>query len=86
MVNNQHKPDVFLSTTQAATLLGVSRVSVFKRIKKGFIPATKVGRNFLIKYSDLIGNLTERDKARIDEAVKMAVKEYGETFKLLGKE
>lgn len=86
MVNHPHNSEDLLSTTQTATLLGISRVSVFKRIKKGIIPAIKVGRSYLIKYSDLVGNLTERDKETINEAVKTAVKEYGETFKLLGKE
>ena len=38
----------FLSTTDLAKLLGVSRVTVFKKIKKGEIKAIRIGRNFAI--------------------------------------
>jgi|GEM_PF-1489654 len=44
---------LFVSTTEAAKLLGVSTVTVFKRIQKGEIKAQKVGRNYLIPRSEI---------------------------------
>jgi len=79
-----------LTTAEAAKLLGISRVAVFKKIKAGKIKAKKLGRNFVIEKKELGGileeTLTEKKKSQIAEAVKKTVKEYGETLKLLGKE
>lgn len=79
-----------LSTAQAAHLLGVSRVAVFKQIKQGKIRATRVGRKYVIRAEDLPvivgGDLTIREKRRIDAAIDRAVREYGETLRLLGRE
>ena len=82
------KDKQFLSTTELAKILGISRVAVFKKIKKGEIKAVKVGRNFVIDKKDL-GNilgkeLTKKEKSEIEKAVKKTVKEYGETLRLLG--
>ena len=80
----------FLSTTDLAKLLGVSRVTVFKKIKKGEIKAIRIGRNFAIdkKYLSQINGqvLTKKNKQIIDRAVKKTVNQYGETLRLLGKE
>lgn len=79
----------FLSTTELAKLLGVSRIMIFRKIKKGKIKAIKVGRNFVIAKKDLGNILTEKinkkQKSEIEKAVKKTVKEYGETLKLLGR-
>lgn len=80
----------FISTTQAAKLLGISRVAVFKKVKSGEIKAKKVGRNFVIPKSEfseiLESTIKEEKRFEIEKAVKKTVKEYGETLKLLGKE
>ena len=80
----------FLSTTEVAKLLGISRIAVFKKIKSGQIRAEKAGRNFIISKTQLpaiLGKiLTEKKKRVIEEAVKKTVREYGQTLKLLGKE
>lgn len=80
----------FLSTSDVAGLLGVSRIAVFKKIKKGEIKAEKIGRNFVINRKNLpeiLGRvLTENKKTAIEKAVKKIVNEYGETLRLLGKE
>ena len=77
----------FISTTELAKILGVSRVTVFKRIKAGQIKAVKVGRNYVIDRKDLGGilneDLTDKDKEIISKVVKRVVKEYGETLELL---
>ncbi|OGZ75225.1 MAG: hypothetical protein A3G45_01520 [Candidatus Staskawiczbacteria bacterium RIFCSPLOWO2_12_FULL_37_15] len=43
----------FLSTSQLAKLLKISRVAVLKRINRGAIIAVKVGPNFVIKKADI---------------------------------
>ena len=79
-----------VSTTELAKLLGISRIAIFKRIKSGRIKAKKVGRVFYIARKDLpaiLGDVVgDKEKKNIDEAVTKAVKQYGETFRLLGKE
>ncbi len=38
----------YLSTSELAKLLGVSRIAVFKKIKSGKIKAFKIGRNYVV--------------------------------------
>ena len=80
----------YLSISQFAKILGISRIAVYKKIQKGQIKATRIGRSFVIpkKYlTDIIGKtLSEKDKKIIDEAVRKTFKEYGEVLKLLGRE
>lgn len=80
----------FISTIEAAKILGVSRIAIFKKIKSGEIKAEKAGRNFIIRRSDLpyilSQSLREDQKSDIHTSVKKAVHEYGETLRLLGKE
>jgi excisionase family DNA binding protein len=90
-MNKVNQPSEFLSTAEAAKLLRISRVAVFKKIKKGKLKASKVGRSYLIAFKDLEPyinpNAAEDVKtSQIKKAVKKTVDEYGETLKLLGKE
>jgi len=80
----------FLSTTELARILGISRIAVFRKIKKGQIKAVKAGRNYIIDTRD-VGNilgttLSATDKHVVDDAVNKTVSEYGETLRLLGAE
>lgn len=78
----------FITIPQLAKILGISRIAVYKKIKKGQIKAVRIGRNFAIEQKyvlKILGKaLGEEDKRQIDEAVKKTVKEYGQTLKLLG--
>lgn len=78
----------FISTTELAKLLGISRIAVYKKIKRGTIKAVKVGRNFVLEKKDLYGilgkELTGEQKSEVDRAVRKIVKEYGETLRMLG--
>jgi excisionase family DNA binding protein len=85
----------YLSVTELAKALGISRVAVFKRIQKGKIPAQKLGRAYIISTADvdhLLSNgeikeaLSEERKEEIQKAVKKIINEYGDTLRLLGKE
>lgn len=86
MVNNKK----FYTVTELARLMKISRVAVFKKIKKGQIKALKIGRFYIISNSeaekavaDFFGDNLD---AVVEKGVKRAVKEYGEALKLLGKE
>lgn len=43
----------FYTTTELAKVLGISRISVFKRVRQGSIKAVKMGRDFIIFKKDL---------------------------------
>jgi len=77
----------YISSTEAAKILGISRIAVFRKIKNGQIKAQKVGRNFVIDKNQIIKDkntpLTDKEKAVIDKVVDKTVEEYGETLKLL---
>ncbi|MFA5158312.1 MAG: helix-turn-helix domain-containing protein [Patescibacteria group bacterium] len=77
----------YISTIEAAEILGLSRTQVFRLAKVGQIPAVKIGRNFAIKKSDLgiySGELTTAQKKELDKGVDKIYKEYGEALKKLG--
>lgn len=80
----------YISIPQLAKLLGISRIAVYQKVKSGQIKALKIGRNYAIpmKYvTQILGSeLNEEGKKQIERGVKRAVKEYGETLKLLGRE
>ena len=78
---NQH----YLSTMEVAKLLGISRIAVFKRIKKGDIKAIKIGKNYAIPVENVSGKkLSQSEKQQIIAAVDKTVAEYGEVLKKLG--
>ncbi|MBI5699878.1 helix-turn-helix domain-containing protein [Candidatus Saganbacteria bacterium] len=80
----------YITIPQLAKILGISRIAVYKKVKKGEIKSIKIGRNFAIPKEDMpeiLGkSLGEKDKKKIDCAVLKTVKEYGEVLKLLGRE
>lgn len=79
----------FLTVKELADTLGISRIAVFNRIKKGQIKAEKIGRNYIIQREDAPGVgeiINEATKNKIDKGVRKTVEEYGEVLKLLGRE
>lgn len=79
-----------ITIPQLAKLLGVSRIAIYKKVKKGLIPAKKAGNIYIISDSvvaDILGKkLSVQKKKQIDIAVGKTVKQYGEVLKRLGKE
>ena len=77
----------YISTSEAAKLLGISRVAVFKKIQKGDIKAKKIGRNYAIEIGEIRkgeqDELDEKTKTQIEKAVSKTVKEYGKTLRML---
>jgi len=82
-------PDL-LTTGELAKKLGVTRVTVFNRIKKGKISARKIGKNYFIRIEDanaiLKNELTDKIKSEINATVDRVFREYGETIRQLGEE
>lgn len=81
------KPE-YITIGQLSNILGISRIAVYKKVKKGQIKAERIGRIYAIprEYVDgLLGTaLREEDKAEINKAVRKTVREYGEVLRLLG--
>lgn len=80
----------YISIARLAKLLGISRIAVYKKVKKGQIKALRIGRAYAIPIKE-IGNILSKvlkddDKKQIDKAVIKAVHDYGEVLKLLGRE
>lgn len=84
------KKDEYLTIPQLAKILGISRIAVYRKVKKGQIKAVKIGRTYAIPQKQIAAILGKRlrkeDKQEIDRAVKKTVKEYGRVLKLLGSE
>ncbi len=79
-----------ITIPQLAKMLGLSRITVYRKVKSGEIPAERAGHTYIIsdeEISKILGlKLSEQSKRRIDKAVRKTVKEYGEVLKLLGRE
>lgn len=80
--------ETYISIAELAKILGISRIAVYKKVKKGEIKAMRIGRAYAIsrKYmADIMGRpLNEKQKYEIEKAVKKTVKEYGEVLRKLG--
>ena len=79
-----------MTIPELAGMLGVSRISVYNWVRKGRLPAVRVGRNYAIRGADarrlLAPELTKADKARIETAVSAVAAQYGEVLEWLGRE
>ena len=80
----------FITIPQLAAILGISRIAVYKKVKKGEIKAIKIGKTYAIRkklISGILGKtLKETSKQEIDKAIRKTVDEYGEVLRLLGRE
>jgi len=80
----------YISIPQLAKILGISRISVYKKVKKGEIKAIRIGKNYAIptgSIKKLSGTpLDSASKKMIEKAVDKTFQEYGEVLKLLGKD
>jgi excisionase family DNA binding protein len=80
----------YITIPELAKLLGLSRIEVYRKVKKGQIPAIKIGRNYAISDRDInyiLGKeMSNKEKKRVDAAVRKTVREYGEVLRKLGKE
>ncbi len=80
----------YITITELARMLGISRTAVYNRVKKGQIPAIRAGRTYIITdrtVREILGSeVSAKGKKLIDAAVHKTVREYGEVLKQLGRE
>ncbi len=80
----------FMTIPQLARLLGLSRITVYNKVKSEEIKAVRIGRNYAINtkdIADILGKtLTKKSKEEINQAIKKTIDEYGEVLRLLGQE
>jgi excisionase family DNA binding protein len=80
----------YLSVSEYGRLLGISRIAVYKQIKKGQLKAIKIGGRLVIPGEAigeiLGGRLSEPRKALIEAAVRKTCADYGDVLKRLGNE
>ena len=80
----------FITIAELAKMLGISRIAVFNKVKKGQIQAVRIGRSYAIpaqNIAHILGEtLTDKQRNLIEKAVAKTVKEYIDTLKLLFKE
>ncbi|MFA6142946.1 MAG: helix-turn-helix domain-containing protein [Candidatus Omnitrophota bacterium] len=84
----------YISIAELAKILGISRIAVYKKVKKGDIKAIKIGRSYAVpanaidkKNRNINGKpLKDEEKRVIEKAVRKTVQEYGDVLKRLGKE
>jgi len=81
----------YVTTTEAAKLLGISRIALYKRIKRGVLKAKRMGKFYMIPKRevifDVIGKpLLEEQKKVLEKAIKRTIEEYGDVLKRLGNE
>ena len=78
----------YISIPRLAEILGISRIAVYRKVKKGQIEAVRIGRNYAIPrriIAPLLGRkLSAEDKRHLDRAVLRTVKEYGDVLIKLG--
>lgn len=78
------------STSEVASILHLSRIEIFRKIKTGKIRAQKIGRNYVITHdalTEILGkSIGSHRKEEIEKSIDKALKEYGDVFKKLGKE
>lgn len=80
----------YITIPELARLLGVSRITIYNRVKKGQILAKKIGRTYIITDETIrviLGKeVTTKEMKRLDASVRKTVREYGEVLKKLGSE
>jgi len=78
----------YITIPRLAELLGVSRISIYKKVKKGQIPAIRIGRNYAITdqtIAQVLGEeLSKKGKRQIDTAITKTIEQYGEVIRELG--
>jgi len=74
----------YLTIPEAARVVGISRIAVYKRVKKGKIKALRIGRNYAIPkeaVKEILANsLKLQDKRGISSAVEKMIAGYGKTL------
>jgi len=90
MKTQKEETSKYLTISELANILGVSRIAIYKRIKSGEIEAERAGNIYIIPKSTVAEIFGEKISAYwkkvIDKAVHKAVTDYGEVLMKLGDE
>ena len=85
-----NQPNDFLTVKELSDILGLSRIAVYNKIKRGQLNAKMIGKTFLIPKDQLTGiinnDLSEDEKTKIKKGVGKVIRDYGDTLKMLGTE
>jgi excisionase family DNA binding protein len=80
----------YLSIPDVASIMGMSRIAVYKQVKRGDIKSIKIGKTYGIPRSyinEISGKTLSLEKKKIiNRAVGRVVQEYGELLRKLGNE
>lgn len=79
----------YISTSEAAKIMGITRIAVFKQIKSGKLEAKKIGNSYAIDRDALGGiykKITFEDEKNVKMAVDKVIREFKPALKRLGKE
>lgn len=84
----------YFSIAQVAKILKISRIAVYKKVKKGEMDAIRIGKIYAIPKENIIRKirrikgrpLSSEDMDSIKRAVDKTIKDYGEVLKKLGSE
>jgi excisionase family DNA binding protein len=82
MLNN------YISTTEAAHILSVSRITIFNWIQNKVIQAKKIGRNFAVSREEIEqmkekGFILEKDRTMIKNFSEHMINEYNQVLRQL---
>jgi excisionase family DNA binding protein len=84
------RKDKYITIPQLAKHLGISRIAVYRKVRKGQIPAKRLGRIYLISSRNIeriLGKeIDARKKHHIESAVRKTVQQYGDVLRWLGAE
>ena len=79
----------YISVPELARKLHISRIAVYKKIKKGEIHAIRIGKNYAISMKDVEyysgSKLRQTDKRKVELAVKRVVSTHGKVLRVLGR-
>lgn len=84
-----YKEKKLISVAEAAKLMGLSRMHVVRKIKKGEIKAIRVGRAYAIDRNELGGifrHISEKERTQVGKAVEKVFRDYSDVIKKLGAE
>ena len=77
-MGNKGEKAIYVSVAQLAQMLGISRVAVFNKIKKGQIPAERIGRSYAISMEHVNEIVSGRGSAVLTEEKKKLIKAFTE--------
>ena len=80
------KKQNYFTIPQAAKELGISRVTMFRRVKSKKVRCIRVGKLYLIPKSEILKPVNSLERKRLDQVIAKVMKDYKETLDKLADE